>query len=68
MAQTAAADHPEDPIPALFALADRRRAIGREEAALVRRARVAGYSWAAIATALGISRQAAHKRFGGKGA
>jgi len=57
---------PDQPIPALFALAERRRELAREEEALVRRARVMGHSWEAIATALGVSKQAAHKKYGRK--
>ncbi|WP_119696835.1 AsnC family protein [Microbacterium halotolerans] len=68
MITTASSEQPQDPIPELFALAERRRELSRDEAALVRRARVSGYSWEAIATALGITRQAAHKRFGKRAA
>ena len=63
---TALASDPDDPIPALFRIAERRRELGREEEAHVRRARLQGYSWEAIATALGITKQAAHKKFGRK--
>ncbi|GGH36890.1 AsnC family protein [Microbacterium album] len=63
---TTATPDPEEPIPALFAIAERRRALTREEEALVRRARMQGHSWEAIATALGITKQAAHKKFGRK--
>lgn len=35
------------------------------QTALVRRARTGGLSWAEIAFALGISRQAAHRKYGG---
>ena len=59
---------PDGPIPRLFALAARRAELNREAAVLVRQARAAGFSWEAIATALGISKQAAHKRFGRSGA
>ncbi|WP_261164982.1 AsnC family protein [Microbacterium sp. Marseille-Q6965] len=57
---------PEQPLSALRRLAERRRELSREEEALVRRARVLGYSWEAIAMALGVSKQAAHKKFGRK--
>lgn len=36
----------------------------QEEAALVRRARVAGFAWEAIAQSLGVTRQAVHKKYG----
>ena len=52
----------EDPAEALAAvLALRRLADGLERAA-VRRAIDSGWSWAQVADALGVSRQAAHKR------
>ncbi len=65
MPKTAAATppHPE-PIAGLRDLQETRRRIAREEEALVRRARTAGYSWTAIADSLGVSKQAAHRRFG----
>lgn len=61
-----ASSESDGPIPALFELAERRRELAREEEALVRRARVMGYSWEAIAMALGVSKQAAHKKYGRK--
>ncbi|MBO3663198.1 AsnC family protein [Microbacterium stercoris] len=66
MTETIQAADGGDPIPALFRIAEQRRELSREEEAQVRRARVRGYSWEAIATALGISKQAAHKKFGRK--
>ena len=52
----------EDPAEALAAvLALRRLADGLERAA-VRRAIASGWSWAQVADALGVTRQAAHKR------
>ena len=54
----------EDPLRALRAIADLKRETERTEAALVRRARTLGCGWQMIATALGVSRQAVHKKYG----
>lgn len=56
----------EEPLHALRAIVERRREIEREEEVQVRRARNRGTSWAAIATVLGVSRQAVHKKYGGR--
>jgi len=53
-----------DPIEALKAIAKLRKELDRVEAIAARRARVAGASWQFIALALGISRQAVHKKYG----
>lgn len=55
---------PSEPLPRIRELTSHVRDIERELAVEVRRARVRGMSWQAIADALGVSRQAAHKRFG----
>ncbi len=55
----------DDPVGALAALAELRREVDRREAVVVRRARVRGLSWAAIATLLGVSRQAVHRKYAG---
>ena len=54
----------EDPIEALRAIERLRRELDRVEAVAVRRARNANASWQLIALALGVSRQAVHKKYG----
>lgn len=56
-----------DPAVGLPAVASLRRLLESLEALQVRNARGQGWSWQQIAEALGVSRQAAHKRFGGRG-
>jgi DNA-directed RNA polymerase specialized sigma24 family protein len=54
----------EDPRAALSAATELRRAARRLEAGVVRRARIAGWSWAEIAAVLGVSKQAVHRKYG----
>lgn len=54
----------DEPIAELRRIQEARRRLARAEAEQVRRARSRGYSWQAIAGALEVSKQAAHKRFG----
>lgn len=54
----------EDPLRALQATTALRQEIERMEAVQVRRARVAGLPWAQIAHAIGVSKQAVHKKYG----
>ncbi|GAA0919055.1 sigma factor-like helix-turn-helix DNA-binding protein [Nonomuraea longicatena] len=54
----------EDPLRALRATSELRGEIERMEAVQVRRARIAGLSWAQIADAIGVSKQAAHRKYG----
>lgn len=54
----------DDPLLALRAATALRREIERLEAVQVRRARVAGLAWAQIADAIGVSKQAVHKKYG----
>jgi DNA invertase Pin-like site-specific DNA recombinase len=53
-----------DPIAALRAIEKLRRELDQLEAVAVRRARVANASWQLIAMALGVSKQAVHKKYG----
>ena len=54
----------DNPLTALHAVSEMRRELDRHEATLVRRARNLGMGWQMIATALGVSRQAVHKKYG----
>lgn len=64
----AEADRPEDPLTALRRVAKQKAVLDREEYYEVMRAREAGVSWAGIATILGVSKQAVHRRFRGRSA
>jgi DNA-directed RNA polymerase specialized sigma24 family protein len=55
-----------EPADALRQVAELRARLGAEEAVHVHRARNAGLSWAEIAEALGVSRQAVHKKHRGR--
>lgn len=54
----------DDPIVALRAIAELHRELDRVEAVTVRRARNANATWQLIALALGVSKQAVHKKYG----
>jgi DNA-directed RNA polymerase specialized sigma24 family protein len=58
---------PDDPEAALAAVVALRRLAGQLEFAAVRRASELGWSWAQIAEALGVTRQAVHKRHARRG-
>ena len=64
MVQEAAAD---SPLTGLEATVRVRAELERLEAVLVRRARNRGTTWAQIAAALGVSKQAVHKKYAGRG-
>jgi DNA-directed RNA polymerase specialized sigma24 family protein len=52
---------------ALAAAAEASRELERRQTVLVRRARAQGVTWTEIATFLGVSKQAVHKKYGGRG-
>jgi hypothetical protein len=54
--------HPEDPADGLAAAVALRRFAARMEDAQVERALRDGWSWAQVAEALGVTRQAVHKK------
>ncbi|WP_082508849.1 transcriptional regulator [Microbacterium sp. Leaf161] len=64
MKTTIAQDDGGEPLSELHRLAALRSELARAEETQVRRARNLGYSWQAIASSLGVSKQAAHRRFG----
>jgi hypothetical protein len=55
----------DDPRAALRSSSELRRVVERREAVVVRRARVAGLAWAEIAMALGVTKQAVHRKYAG---
>jgi hypothetical protein len=56
----------DDPGRALRAAGQLRRGAERAETVQVRRARNAGLTWEQIAMALGVSKQAVHRKYGGR--
>ena len=56
-----------DPAKGLRAVAALRRLLERLEELHIDRARDQGWSWQEIAAVLGVSRQAVHKKHGGRG-
>ena len=54
--------HPEDPADGLAAVGALRRLADRMEDAEVERALRDGWTWAQVAEALGVTRQAVHKK------
>lgn len=61
-----APDDPVDDLKALRRIAETRQQLEREEYYRVMRLRSRKIAWEAIAAAMGVSRQAAHKRFRGR--
>ncbi|MER7010471.1 helix-turn-helix domain-containing protein [Saccharopolyspora sp. NPDC000359] len=62
--ELAAAAGDQDPVVGLRAVAALRKLLEQLESAQVRNARNQGWSWQDVATALGVSRQAVHKKHG----
>lgn len=58
----------DDPRRELLAAAELRREADQRQTTAVRRARHAGMSWAEIASCLGVTKQAAHRRYRGAAA
>ena len=65
-AEAAAAAISADPAVGLRAVVALHRLADALEAVQVRNARARGWSWQQIAEALGVSRQAVHKKYSGK--
>lgn len=56
----------KDPVVGLRAVAALRRLVEQLEELQVRNARDRGWSWADIAAAMGVSKQAVHKKYAGR--
>lgn len=67
LTRLAASTADEDPLAGLGSVARLRAETERIEAVLVRRARNNGATWPQIAAALGVSKQAVHKKHSGRG-
>lgn len=65
MSATKPGGMPSDPAEALAAVVALRRMADRMERAAVAKALAQGWSWSQIAEALGVTKQAAHKRLAG---
>ena len=66
LAEIAGSLRGENTLESLESLVELRSESERVEAVLVRRARNQGLTWARIAEALGVSKQAIHKKYGGR--
>lgn len=62
MSEVVKVPSPDDPAEALAAVVSLRRLAEQLERAAVARAIEQGWTWAQVAEALGVTRQAAHKR------
>jgi glycosyltransferase involved in cell wall biosynthesis len=62
MSEVVKVPSPDDPAEALAAVVSLRRLAEQLERAAVARAVEEGWTWAQVAEALGVTRQAAHKR------
>ncbi|MGP4115491.1 helix-turn-helix domain-containing protein [Streptomyces sp. 4N509B] len=67
LTELAASAADRDPLVGLDAVARLRAETERVEAVLVRRARNNGATWPQIAAVLGVSKQAVHKKYAGRG-
>ncbi len=67
LTELAASTADDEPLVGLAAVAQLRAEMERIEAVLVRRARNNGATWPQIAAVMGVSKQAVHKKHGGRG-